>query len=163
VADRWFLKVDGIRGESTDVAHKDEIDVQSWSWGVTNSGAPGAGSGAGGGAGRTEFQDFYFVGRVSKASPPLFQACATGNHIKEANLSGVRDVGKGKGADYLKYRLSDVTVTSYHQSDNEGGLPTDQFSLGYAKIEVSYTAQSPSGKLEPPITAGFDLKANKKL
>ena len=163
MADRWFLKLEGIPGESTDAVHKDEIDVQSWSWGLMNTGA-GGGAGGGGGAGRAEFENFFFVSRVSKASPPLFLACATGTHIKEANLSGVRDVGKSKGTEYLKYRLRDVTVTAFHQSDGGAdSLPTDQFALSYAKLEVSYTPQSPSGKLEPPISAGYDVKANKKI
>jgi len=29
----FFLKIDGIKGESMDSTHKDEIDLQSWSWG----------------------------------------------------------------------------------------------------------------------------------
>lgn len=29
----YFLKIDGIDGESTDNKHKNEIDVLSWSWG----------------------------------------------------------------------------------------------------------------------------------
>ena len=29
-----FLKLDGIKGESQDHKHKDEIDVLAWSWGV---------------------------------------------------------------------------------------------------------------------------------
>ena len=41
-----FLKVDGIKGESTDVNHKDEIEVLSWSWGVTQTPGSSAGSGA---------------------------------------------------------------------------------------------------------------------
>ena len=44
----YFIKFDGIKGESADVKHKDEIDVESWTWGETNTG--GAGSGGGGGA-----------------------------------------------------------------------------------------------------------------
>ena len=32
----YFLKFDGIKGESADVKHKDEIDVESWSWGETH-------------------------------------------------------------------------------------------------------------------------------
>ena len=43
VSERWFLKIDGIAGESTDVAHKDEIDVLSWSWGVAQTGGGGSG------------------------------------------------------------------------------------------------------------------------
>ena len=30
-----FLKIGNIKGESTDSKHKDEIDVFSWSWGVS--------------------------------------------------------------------------------------------------------------------------------
>ena len=41
-----FLKLDGIEGESRDARHAKEIDVTSWSLGVTN-----AGSGHGGGGG----------------------------------------------------------------------------------------------------------------
>ena len=155
------MQLDGIVGESTDAAHKGEIDVQAWSWGVTH-GRPSS-AGGGGGAGKASFQDFHFVTRISKASPRLFLACATGTHIKQANLTGVRDVGKGKGTDFLKFKLRDVMVTSVQHGDTEGDLPSEQFSLNFAKVDVSYFPQSPSGKLEPPVTAGFDVKTNKKL
>lgn len=161
VAERWFLKLDGIAGESTDAAHKGEIDVESWSWGVSNSGSTS--SGGGGGAGKASFQDFHFVTRISKASPALFLSCATGSHLKEANLSGVRDIGKAKGTDFLKYKLSDVLVSSVQHGDSAADVPSEQFSLNFAKVEVSYFPQSGSGKIGPPVTAGYDLKANKKL
>ena len=92
MAERWFLKIDGVPGESTDVAHKDEIDVLAWSWGLAQAGpGPGGGSGGGGGAGKAEFEDFHFVARISQASPRLFLAAAAGTHIKSAALTGVRD------------------------------------------------------------------------
>jgi type VI secretion system secreted protein Hcp len=160
-SERWFLKIDGISGESTDAAHKGEIDVQAWSWGVSQS-RP-ASSGSGGGAGKASFQDFHFVTKISKASPSLFLACATGTHIKEANLTGVRNVGKSKGDDFLKFKLGDVIVTSVGEADSEGDVPSEQFSLNFAKVELSYFPRSPSGKLEPPVTAGYDVKANKKI
>jgi hypothetical protein len=43
----YFLKIDGIDGESADSKHKDEIDVDSWSWGASQT---GVGAGGGGGA-----------------------------------------------------------------------------------------------------------------
>ena len=159
--ERWFLKLDGIPGESLDATHKDEIDVEAWSWGETNVGSTSAGGGAG--AGKVSFQDFQFVARLSTASPPLFLAGASGAHIKEALLSGVRDAGKGKLSDFLKYRLRDVTVSTYQQSASEGDRPVDQFSLRFAKIDVTYTPQSATGKAGQAITAGWDAKANKKL
>ena len=70
----YFLKVDGIAGESTDAKHKDEIDVLAFSWGVSQTG--GASSGGGGGTGKAVFDDLLVVARTSKASPHLWLACA---------------------------------------------------------------------------------------
>lgn len=169
MAERWFLKIDGISGESTDAAHKGEIDVQSWSWGVSSSvgagsGSGGGGSGSGGGSGRAVFEDFHFVSRISTASPPLLSACATGVHFKQATLSGVRGgSGKSKSADYLKYKLSDVTVRSVQQYDSEDQVPSEQFSLNYSKVEVTYSPQTSSAAAGTPVTFGFDVKSNKKI
>ena len=88
----YFLKFDGIKGESTDAKHKDEIDVEAWSWGETHAGA--GPSGGGGGAGKVSMQDFQFVMGLNKASIGLMKACATGQHIKTATLSA-RKAGKG--------------------------------------------------------------------
>ena len=38
----YFLKIDGIDGESNDSKHKGSIDVESWSWGETQTGAHAA-------------------------------------------------------------------------------------------------------------------------
>ena len=84
----YFLKVDGIAGESTDSKHKGEIDVLSWSWGETQSGS--AGGGGGGGAGKVQMQDLHVTSNMSKASPQLMLACASGQHIKSAILTGRR-------------------------------------------------------------------------
>ena len=80
-----FLKIDGIDGESTDKFHPGEIEISSFSWGVTQTGS--IGSGGGGGAGKASFQDLHFSSSISKASPNLMIACATGEHIKEATLT----------------------------------------------------------------------------
>jgi type VI secretion system secreted protein Hcp len=161
VAERWFLKLDGIVGESTHVAHKGEIDVEAWSVGVTQDSPRGSGSGRG--AGKPEFDDFHFVSRLSSASPPLLLACATGSHIKEAFLSGIKQSESAKTGEFLKYRLADVQVTSYHQSGADDGAPTDQFSVSYSKIEVTYTPTAASGKAGQSVKAAYDLKSAKKI
>ena len=43
-----FLKIDGIKGESQDKKHKDQIDLMSWSWGASNAGSHSTGGGGGG-------------------------------------------------------------------------------------------------------------------
>src|SRR5204862_12063 len=104
----YFLKIDGIPGESQDDKHKDEIDLESWSWGETNSGT--SSGGGGGGAGKVSMQDFSFGMRVNKASPKLFLACATGQPVAEATLT-CRKAGKGQ-QEYLKIKFSDLLISN---------------------------------------------------
>jgi type VI secretion system secreted protein Hcp len=73
-----FLKIEGIDGESLEKNHKDEIEIESFSWGATQQGASSHGTGAG--AGKVSMQDFHFVMRHNSASPTLFLFCANGKH-----------------------------------------------------------------------------------
>ena len=157
-----FMKIGDIKGESVDDKHKDEIDVLSFSWGVTQSGTMAFGGG--GGAGKAQFSDFNFTSNVSKASPKLFLACASGEHIKDATLS-VRRGGElsANREDYLVIKMNDVIISSYQSGGSGGGdRPTDQISMAFAKIEYSYRPQKADGSLESPVTAGWDVKKNAK-
>src|ERR687898_479708 len=90
----YFLKIDGIDGEGTDGKHKNEIEVESFSWGEQNHIGTGGGGG-GGGAGKVVPGDFQYTSRFTRASPRLLVACATGEHFKKAVLTG-RKSGKAQ-------------------------------------------------------------------
>src|SRR3954470_14454562 len=111
MAFEYFLRVDGIPGESTDKKHAGEIAVESFAWGETNSGST-FGSGGGGGAGRVSIQDLHVTARTSKAGPNLLLACASGTHVKSAVLSA-RRAGSKQPGDFLTFSLSDVLVATY--------------------------------------------------
>jgi type VI secretion system secreted protein Hcp len=157
-----FLKLAGIPGESKDSKHKDEIDIFSYSWGVSQLDAQGGGGAAGGGAGagKASFQDFNFLVPVSKASPKLFLACASGQHVPDATLT-IRRSGEFQ-VEFLVYKLNDIQVTSFQESASSGeDRPVDSFSINYGKIEISYKEQNEKGGVGSETTAGWDLKANK--
>jgi type VI secretion system secreted protein Hcp len=157
----FFLKIDGMEGESQDSKHKGEIELDSWSLGAQQAGT--AATGGGGGAGKVKWSDFRFVSKCSKGSPKLALACANGEHIKKAVLI-CRKAGKDQ-QEYLKLTMTDILVTSYQMGGPNGGnvLPTDQVSLDYAKIEMEYKEQKSDGTLGAATKAGWDLKANKPL
>src|SRR4051794_29637656 len=73
-----------IPGESVDTAHKNQVDVLAWSWGMTNSGTTHLGGGAG--AGINKFQRISVTKYVNKSSPLLMSNCAKGSHIPTATL-----------------------------------------------------------------------------
>jgi type VI secretion system secreted protein Hcp len=174
----YFLKLDGIKGESADSKHKGEIDLESFSWGATQKGT--SESGGGGGAGKVQMQDFNFVMRVNTASPKLLLACATGDHIKSAVL--VCRKSGGTQQEFLKWTFSDILVSSFQTSGaashadrdvatgqrtgkhtDPHSLPADQISLNFAKVEFEYKAQKADGTLDGPLKMGYDLKANKAI
>jgi type VI secretion system secreted protein Hcp len=157
----FFLKIDGIEGESTDAKHKGEIDLESWNWGEAQSGSHA--TGGGGGAGKVSMHDFHAVTKIGKASPKLMLACATGDHIKQAVLT-CRKAGKEQ-QEYCKITLTDLLVSSYQTGGhgNGGVVPTCQFSLNFARIEFEYREQKADGNLGPAVKTGYCLKTNKKV
>jgi type VI secretion system secreted protein Hcp len=152
----YFLKIDGIPGESLDAKHKDEIEVLSWSWGET---LEAAASPSGSASSKVAIDDLHVSTLISRASPALLLACASGKHIKGAVLTG-RKAGKGQD-EYLTFSLSDVLVSGYQTGASEAEAPLESISLNFSKIEVSYKQQKADGSLAPAIRAGWDRKANK--
>jgi type VI secretion system secreted protein Hcp len=155
-----FIKMSNkIDGESTDAKHKNEIDVMSWSLGCSQDMAS---YGAGTGAGKVNFNDFNFATAYSKASPELMLKCSTGEPIDEV-IFVARKAGKEQ-QEYLKITMNEVLVKSISTSGAGGPeLPTESIALGFAKIKVEYKPQKEDGTLGGAVTAGWNLKENKKV
>lgn len=159
----YFLKLDGIEGESTDDKHKGQIELESWSWGESQPGLiqTSSSTGGGGGAGKVTVHDIHFTMHTSKASPELMTATASGKHFKEAVLV-VRKGGQ-KQQDYFKITLSDVLVSSYGvgAGGDENSVPVDQVSLNFGKVKMQHYPQGADGSLSTPVEGIFDVKGNK--
>jgi len=157
----YFLKIDGIEGESADAKHKAEIDLMAWNWSETQEGTHSGGGG--GGAGKVSIGDFSFQMTVNKATPKLMLACATGQHIKSGVLV-CRKAG-GEQVEFLKITMSDLLVSSYQTGGSSSAalVPVDQVTLNFSKIEFEYKEQKPDGTLGGAVKAGYDVKANKKV
>jgi type VI secretion system secreted protein Hcp len=161
VASDIHLKIGDIKGESADDKHKEEIDVENWSWGASNPGSMSYGGG--GGTGKVSFHDLSFVHKVDRASPNLWMACATGEHFKDATLSSAK---QGKGPqDFLIIKMSDVLITSVSVSETNGAgsVPMETVTLQFGKVEMEYKMQDDKGQVGAGVKFGYDVKANKKI
>lgn len=159
----YFLKIDGIDGESEDKNHSKEIDVLSYSFGASNTGTSSYGGGAG--SGKVNMQDFHFTMKHNKASALLFLACANGKVIPKAVLSLRKPTGDGGQKEFLVYTFSDLMISSYSSGGQGSGdpIPTESISFNFVKIEMGYKPQNTkTGALDPEIKHGWDLKANDK-
>lgn len=157
----YFLKIEGVDGESTDDKHKGEIELESWSFGGSNAGS--FSSGGGGGTGKVALQDFNFVKKTDKASAKLFTACCTGEHLKKVTLT-CRKAGKEQ-QEFLVVELTSAIVSSYQTGGSAGSdiIPMDQVSLNFAKIEYKYKEQKADGSLGGEIIGGWDVTTNKPV
>lgn len=168
-----FLKIDGIDGESFSKGHEKWIELQSFSWGVSQAGAgaPGA-AGGGGGAGKVSVRDFTFMKVTDSASPALFQKCCSGEHFKKATLTCRKAGGDAAGnvdappGDFMTFDFFDVILSSY----NEGGTiatdarPLESVSFNFEKIQMSVASPPNSdGNSGPPATGGWNFQKHRAL
>ena len=154
-----FAKIGDIKGESLDDKHKGEVEVLSWSWGVTQSGTMA--HGGGGGEGKANFNDFNFTHHIDKASPVLLKACATGEHIKDAIVT-VRKAGKGQ-QEFLIIKMNDIIITSVSPSGaGDGAATAEHVALQCAKVDLEYKPQKADGSLDAGVHFKYDIKGNKE-
>ena len=139
-----FAKIGDIKGESLDAKHKDEIEVLSFSWGVSNTGSTG--SGGGGATGKAVFQDLQIVHGIDNATPALLKACAAGQHIKDATITH-RKAGKGQ-QEFLVITLNDVTIAAVSHTGDEVEPYVEAVSLKFAKVDFHYRKQRADGSLD---------------
>jgi type VI secretion system secreted protein Hcp len=162
MASDYLLEIDGIKGEAQDSKHKETVEIDSFSLGLSHPGSFALGTG--GSTGKASFQDVHFTTKVNKASPNLMMACATGKHLSKVTLHVRKATGDGGQQEYMTVKLEDVLVSSWQSGGHSGdeSLPSDQFSLNYAKIEIVYKPQDEKGALGADVTGRYDIKAQTK-
>ena len=162
MADVIHLSLTGIKGESTSQRHRDEIVVESWAWGVTAA-LPSSSSGGSSSVGKPAFAPFTFAHRADIASPLLWRACVTGQHIAEGILSIARPMATA--GDYITLRMQDVVVGSASLADASADIqpPLENVTLSCALFEYTYRPQLANGSLGPAVVLKFDIRQNRVL
>jgi type VI secretion system secreted protein Hcp len=155
-----FLKLSGIKGESKDHKHSDEIDIEFFSWGVSQ---PASGhTGGGHGAGKASVHNLSVNKFLDKSSPALLLCCCNGKHIPEGFLT-VRKAGE-KPLEYVKIKLVDVFIAGVKEYGCGGrDLVKETVTLTFARFYVEYQEQKQDGSGVPGGEMGWDIKANEKL
>lgn len=154
-----FIKIDDIKGEAVDPTHGDEIQVLSWSWGMSQSGTTHIGTG--GGAGKVNVQDLSFTKYVDSSTPNLISFCAGGKHFKSAQLT-IRKAGD-KPVEYLKIKMIDLIVSNVSTGGSGGeDRITENITLNFAAVQVDYTPQKKDGSAGATATATWNIAKNTK-
>jgi type VI secretion system secreted protein Hcp len=142
-ASDMFLKLSGVKGESVDDKHKGEIDVLSWSWGMST----GTGKVKRGTIPPQCIQDLQLTKATDSASPQLIMNGVLGEVAKEGTLT-MRKAGKDQ-QEFLVIKMTDVLVTSYQTGGSAGSESNliDNVVLHFGSISGEYRQQLPDGRL----------------
>jgi type VI secretion system secreted protein Hcp len=151
-----FLKLGTIKGESGDAKHGGEIEVLSWSWGMSQSASMH--SNQGGGSGKVSVNDINITKYVDVASPTLMKMCAKGDHIEQGLLT-VRKAG-GTALEYLKINLTKVIISQVSTGGSGGeDRLTETINLNFQKVDFTYTPQNADGSGGGQVFFKFDIPA----
>ena len=161
-----FLQIDGIKGDSADDAHKQWIEINSYSHRISQPvggalSAQGVHTG-----GRADHADFSMVHRLDAASPTLALYCCTGKHIPNIEFQLCRAMGDK--TIFMVYKFKDVIVSSVSPSgsaDTEDPLPMEEFTFRYGQINWEYTPTdiTGGGKTGAKVQAGWSTLMNKPM
>lgn len=154
-----FLKIEGpgVEGESQKAGHEGELDVLSYSWGVSNHGAGQSGTGSG--SGQADFHDLNVTVMMQTGVELIFKQCASGVHFEKATLVS-REAGGTAQVDYLKIEMEKVFITAMSFGASEGsGKPPVSIGLHFAKVNYIYTPQNSDGSAGAERTQSWDIAA----
>lgn len=148
-----YLKIGDIKGEAEAKDHKDWINIESFSLGISinNNAVTGRQN-----TRKSNFEDLVITKKLDKSSPKLMMKCALGEIIPELELGFTGADGRS----YYKIKMSEVMITGITtaagiQSQNE---MREEVSFNYSKISWEYTDKNGS-----KTTEGYDLKLNRKF
>jgi type VI secretion system secreted protein Hcp len=151
-----FLKLDEIKGESSDQKHPGEVEVLSWSWGMAQQ-SPAA---AGAGAGKVSIQGISITKPLDVATPAIMMSCLQGKRIKSAFLT-MRRRGD-RPSDAVRIRLEDVLVSSVAETaPAQDARATEALSLSFSRVEFEYVPQKPDGSPGSSVSFKWDLSGMK--
>jgi type VI secretion system secreted protein Hcp len=152
-----FLELQNIHGDSKIKANA--IDIESWSFGATQTGT--AHRNTGGGAGKVNVQDVHVMKMADKASPTLLKKCCEGEHIKKGKIT-CRKAGGKKPVDYFVLEMEDIIITSLQNSGSNGAdLVTESLSLSFGMFKQIFTEQKADGSDGPKTEHGWNVVENK--
>lgn len=154
-----FLKYGSINGETTQLTHKQWIEVNSIQWGVGR----GISSGVGGGSKREATAPSVSEITLTKTfdiSSPLLLKEALGGKAVEVKIELTQTDNNGRHVSYQKYVLTDTLISGYSLSSG-GDRPSESLSLNFTKIDSEYLNIDDKFATKTTGHVVFDIAASK--
>lgn len=156
-----YLQLDGIKGESSDMAHQGWIECSWVDWAVSQPRSASTSSSGGQTAERCELSSVAIRKLADHSSPLLLQCCAMGKTIPRAKLEFFRADGRGARVKYFEMELHSVLVADVAPEAFEGSILSEHIGLKFAKAQWRYMKQNVSGGPGGLTAGGWDASTNR--
>ncbi len=150
-----FLEIEGIKGESLDAKFRDQIQIDTYSWGAYQRDAsPGRKTRSA----SCQIENLVVTKRVDRATPPILQAVCQNRNFERVSLF-TRRAGGNLALNFLEIELTDVVVASWSiTASKNGGIPAEQISFAFLKCQIRYRPQAGDGKASGgPVEFGYTI------
>lgn len=134
-----YLKLPGITGTSTALGHVGEIELLSFSEGV--SAKKGTGSSC---------SELSVMKVVDQTSPLLFLYTMAGVDFPQATLTYTKPFGNGQ-VDYYTIKVNNASITSVQNSGSNEN-PTESVSMKGTSLEIKYTPPEGGAPITSTVT-----------
>ena len=157
-----FIKFDGVDGECTDKDHKNWSILESFSQAIHKPG--GGQTGVTRRRGDVVLEDIMCSKQMDKSSPKLAEAICNGKVFPKVQIHVTASYTDGGRVTYYAYELKNVIVSSYQVSGSgqSESVPSDQFSLNFEEIKVTYTENDSQGKKKGNVEYSWKVEEGSK-
>jgi type VI secretion system secreted protein Hcp len=145
VPSNWFLALAGINGDSAAEGHENELEVSSWSWGLSTPRSTGGGPVIG----RPAVEDLVVELTSDAGALQLVRFCAVSLVAATGTLTGVRP--GGQPFSYLRYQFQRIAVVSVHEDTSDDGALRYRVALQFRGMKATFTPQNPDGTPGTPL------------
>jgi type VI secretion system secreted protein Hcp len=156
-----YLKIGDIKGDVTADQFQDQIELESFSFGVSRDVSMEAGNIRNREVGLPYIQSIACSKQLDASTPMLLQNALTGAATNDAEISIVRTGDKGGLVVVGVIKLTNVMVADYSFNGVMGAKPAESLSISFSEIEVDFAGADTDGKNGSNIKVGYDLAAAK--
>ena len=155
---RVQLRIDDIQGESTLTGHTNEIEILSYSNGISSC-IQGSSGSIKTTSCKPTASDLTVMTQMDRSTIQLQQALVSGKVIPTADLTYIK-TGE-TSLEFYKIHIENVRVDAVQESGSNE-KPTVSVSLSYSRIAWKYTMQDANtGGAGEVTTGGWDFAASK--
>ena len=151
----WFMDLGDVEGDVMHDGYQGWTNVSSVTVSIDK---PAEGlTGESRERGSAQFNDIIVTKELDSTSMKLMEIALTGQVLPMVELHLTTSGDKGPQP-YLKYRLYNVSLTSYSFSDGSDDSPIERISMNISRIEATYVEQNSSGGEKGSRVMGWDVE-----